>query len=144
MIRTFAQAAPNNGASTSSDFQPTTRNPQTAPSSIQQQSGLQGVTNPQEFLNDNKQTQLSVAAEPAAAQPQAAPKDVTMLVIISSVAIVVGILLFKISKKLPSKKPIKAAYEPASADPVEPVVAKEVKKPVAKRKSSKKTKRRNR
>lgn len=141
MIRTFAQASPGNGASNAEDFQPTTRNPQNNASSIQQQDNLQGVTNPQEFLNENKEAQLRVNAQPATGQPQAQPRDITSLVLIAVIAIVVGIILFKVSNRLPDKKTGKKL--PAAQEPkAEVAKSGETKKPAAKRKA-KKSKRRN-
>lgn len=147
MEQRLAQAAPSTGASNASDFQPTTRNPQTAPSSVQQ-TGLQGVTNPQEFLNDNQATQLTVVAEPASAPVAPASKSTTPWILIAIAAVALTLLLLKVLHKPPFKKSTKTVSAPIIPEPTEsvaePVPEAQPKKTQPKRKASKKTKRRNR
>lgn len=150
MNQEIAQSSPNNGASNATDFQPTTRNPQSAPSfNTQQQSGLQGVTNPQEFLHDTQNVKIGVTSEPAPAQAQVRPtNDATGLALIAAIAIVTAAVLLKISNKLPSsrKSEVVDSNPEESADVQAKTVTKPAatanKKPAKKRKN--KTKRRNR
>lgn len=143
MEQRLAQAAPNNGASNATDFQPTTRNPQAAPGAVQQ-TGTQGITNPQEFLDDNKTTELTVNAIPAPAPTPTASNDVASFVLIAAVLIGLGILLFKFSSKLPSKKPATKVVESKPVEKSESKIEEAPKKPSVKRKTVKKSKRRNR
>lgn len=105
MNEKIAQAAPNNGASNASDFQPQTQNPQNIPGNvIQQQSGLQGVKNTQEFFNDKQNATISVPNEPAPAQAIAQPtNDALTLAILSVIAIIAGLILFRISNRIGNK-----------------------------------------
>ncbi|MBA3758247.1 hypothetical protein H0X10_01275 [Candidatus Saccharibacteria bacterium] len=98
---------PNNGGSNARDFQPTTRNPQTTPVNLfQQQTGVQNNTNTQELLSDQSNVRITVTKDPAPAQvAQVMPtKDATGLIVLSVVAILVAIALFKFSNKLPTKR----------------------------------------
>ncbi|HTE57567.1 MAG TPA: hypothetical protein VK694_02400 [Verrucomicrobiae bacterium] len=58
MVLAQATQAPNNGASNAEDFQPPTRNPQTAPGTLQPGTGTQNASG-QEILSDPN-AQLSV------------------------------------------------------------------------------------
>lgn len=152
MEETIAQAAPNNGASNAADFQPPTQSPQTAPGSLQQQNGLQGNKNPQEFLNDNQSAQIKVLTQPAPA-PAQVKSDVTGLVIIAVLASAIGLLLYKLSNKLPTNKADKkdaktqsdAVLEaPSKSSPEEPEAPPSNPKQPRTKTKSKKSKRRNR
>lgn len=143
MEQRLAQATPNNGASNANDFQPTTQNPQTAPGSVQQ-TGTQGITNPQEFLDDNKATELSVSAIPAPAPAPASSTSITSYVLLALVVFALGILLLRIFRKTPSKSQVTSVAEPNPSDTVETEVIATPKKSATKRKAAKKTKRRNR
>jgi hypothetical protein len=62
----FGQAtqAPNNGASNAQDFQPQTRNPQTAPANLQPGTGSAQETSPQDILS-RQNTRINVTSNPA-------------------------------------------------------------------------------
>jgi hypothetical protein len=147
----LAQAAPVNGASNATDFQPPTQNPQTDPVNVQQQNGLQNITNPQEFLNERQNARISVATEPAPAQAAVEPtNDAIGIVLLLIIAVLAAILVYKIFNKHPDE-PLPAVVEEPSTEPdkvaeepktVEPKPATKTKKTEAKRRASKKAKRR--
>ncbi len=144
-------ATPGSGASNSSDFQPTTRNPQTAPVNLfQQQSGLQNVTNTQELLSDNQNVRISITAEPAPAQPAVAAANETPVGFIAlAVLIIIGagaLILFRKFKNKPgtvSEEP-QAPKPIVSSDAPAETLAKKTKKTAAKKRTSKKSKRKRR
>jgi hypothetical protein len=147
----IAQAAPANGASNATDFQPTTQNPQTAPVNVQQQNSLQNITNPQEFLNERQNARISVATEPAPAQAAVEPtNDAIGIVLLVIVAVIATILVYKFFNKQPSDQPTATKEGPAfetditveEPKPAESKPAPKTKKTEAKRRASKKAKRR--
>lgn len=151
MSETLAQAAPSNSASNANDFQPTTQNPQSVPANLfQQQGSSQTVTNPQELLNEQKNSQIIVTKEPAPAQSQVRPAgNATGLVLMSLIAVALAILLFKISSKIQTKpKTAPDATIEAEKTATEKAVLsapKPKKKPkTSKKKSSKKSARKHR
>ena len=104
---------PNNGGSTARDFQPTTRNPQTAPVNLfQQQTGVQNNTNTQQLLSDQQNLRITVTKDPAPEQfAQVMPtKDATGLIVLSVLAILAAVILFKFSNKLPTKRKIVSVF----------------------------------
>jgi hypothetical protein len=62
----FSQAtqAPNNGASNAQDFQPPTRNPQTAPANLQPGTGKAQETSTQDILS-RQDTRINITRNPA-------------------------------------------------------------------------------
>lgn len=145
----LSQAAPSNGASNASDFQPPTQNPQTAPVNVQQQSGLQNITNPQEFLNERQNVRISVATEPAPAKAAVEPtNDALGIVVLLIIAIAAAVLVYKIVNRqttnlqTPLEPEPEADTEPKTPKPVESKPITKTKKTEAKRRASKKAKRR--
>jgi hypothetical protein len=146
----LAQAAPSNGASSATDFQPPTQNPQTAPVNVQQQRGLQDITNPQEFLNERQNARISVATEPAPAQATVeATNDALGIVLLITIAFLAAILVYKFFNRQPAKQVTEVHTEPVlesdklveEPKPAEPKSAVKTKKTEAKRRASKKAKR---
>lgn len=72
VYRNFAQVTgvPPSGASNATDFQPQTRNPQQAPSGLQQGGSLNGLGSDQDILTDNPNAKIIVPVNPADPQPQ--------------------------------------------------------------------------
>jgi hypothetical protein len=92
-----ATQAPNNGASNAEDFQPPTRNPQTAPGSLQPGVGSQNTTSQDVLSNPN--AHLSVPpTTPAGARTIAKPStglNLAFILIVSAVIIVVAEYWFR-------------------------------------------------
>jgi hypothetical protein len=151
MSEKLAQAAPANGASSATDFQPPTQNPQTAPVNVQQQSGLQDITNTQEFLHEQQGVRISVTSEPAPAQAAVQPtNDAIGLVLLAAIVVLAAVVLYKVIKKQ-RLGPVAAVAEQPAVEPqklteeIEPAMsAAKTKKSDAKRKAAKKAKRRRR
>lgn len=166
MNEKIAQTAPNSGASNAADFQPPTQNPQNVQGSVvQQQNGLQGVTNTQEFFNDTQNSSIQITSEPAPARAVVEPtNDAATLAILAVVAIVVGVILFRLSSRLDKKSSValmlvtdgtktkeedgtepaqEASKQAATVQTAKDATAKPTKKP-AKKATAKKNKRKHR
>lgn len=90
----FAQATaiPDSGASNAADFQPPTRNPQSAPGSLQQGTGPQPTTSSDVLNNPNLRLSVPVNSSPPAdsSSPEVASPGINWpLVIIMTVVLVV-------------------------------------------------------
>jgi hypothetical protein len=134
------------GASNASDFQPPTRNPQDIPANLfQQQEGLQGVTNPQEKLNDQKDARISVTTNPADPGTNKPPSiegnsagNIGLILVIIA-AIVVGLFLRVVQLRSRDNTPPMPELEPIvpEADSIKPKAA-PAKTPKKAKKSKKK------
>lgn len=152
----LAQATPGNGASNAADFQPPTQNPQTIPQDVvQQQTGLQGVTNPQEFFNQQQNARISVASEPAPASAAANPTNDAMglLFVAATVLAVMFVINFLRGQRQTLKPPMNYEESTAETESDEeatenvtvaeaPTAKPKSKKAATKRKAAKKAKRR--
>lgn len=147
MDKTVSQttATPNNGASKSTDFQPQTRNPQSAPVNLfQQQSGIQNVTNTQELLSDQRNVRITVTSQPAAAPAEVAAANETPFVFIVAATLVVVIVGIYAIRKLRSNHT--TPIQPLRSEPEVPAEINEtvVLPKTTPKKKSKKAKRKHR
>lgn len=143
---------PNNGASNSTDFQPTTQNPQNVPANLfQQQGGVQTVTNTQELLNDQQNVRIVVSKEPAPARPATAEANDSPLGFILLLVAFGAIILFLYVRRRRHQPQVIISYDDGVEATTEPTQAEvpetlksETKPKAVKSKTSKKSKRRNR
>lgn len=105
----FAQATnvPNNGASKSADFQPLTRNPQSAEGSLQPGTVPQSTSTQDVLSNENARISVPVGNNKAAA-PTATPASsggVNWLLVIVSAAVIVVALEYVFRRREKSRSP---------------------------------------
>ncbi len=141
MIRSNILAQASSGASNASDFQPPTKNPQDIPSNVfQQQGGLQTVNNPQEVLNDQQHTRISVPVNPAPAVTRAKSNISGDLlgIIIVVIAVAAFSVIYRASNKQAEKEAVKTEVEtPSTEDKPKETPAKKPAKPKAATKTKK-------